>query len=71
MAQLFIEDGFEWTVAPLDGDAYTLSSDAEPALRPRLVSLLKDMELRQARDPGPMASFDISFLWAELGLKRP
>ena len=38
MAQLFIEDGFEWTVASLDGDAYALSSDAEPALRPRLVS---------------------------------
>ena len=38
MAQLFIEDGFEWTVAPLDGGAYALRSDAEPALRPQLVS---------------------------------
>jgi hypothetical protein len=40
-------------------------------LRPRLVSLLKNMELQQARQSGPMASFDTSFLWAELGLKRP
>jgi len=38
MAQLFIEDGVEWLVAPLDGGAYVLSSDAEPPLRPRLVS---------------------------------
>jgi len=40
-------------------------------LRPRLISLLKEMELSQSRAPGPMASFDLSFLWAELGLKRP
>ena len=41
------------------------------ALRPRLISLLKEMELSQSRASGPMASFDLTFLWAELGLKRP
>ena len=43
----------------------------DPALRPRLVSLLKDMELSQSRASGPMATFDLSFLWNELGLRRP
>jgi hypothetical protein len=41
------------------------------ALRPRLISLLKEMELRQSRASEPTASFDLAFLWAELGLKRP
>jgi hypothetical protein len=41
------------------------------ALRPRLISLLKEMELNQSRASEPTASFDLSFLWAELGRKRP
>jgi hypothetical protein len=41
------------------------------ALRPRLISLLKEMELNQSRASEPTASFDLSFLWEELGLKRP
>jgi len=38
MAQLFIEDGDDWWVAPLDAGAYALGCDAESALRPRLAS---------------------------------
>jgi hypothetical protein len=35
MAQFFVENGCEWPVAPLEGDAHTLRGDAEVSLRPR------------------------------------
>jgi hypothetical protein len=35
MAQLFVEAGSGWLVAPLDGDAHALVGDAELSLRPR------------------------------------
>ena len=38
MAQLFVEDGFEWAVAPLEGNTYALCGNAESSLRPQRVS---------------------------------
>ena len=38
MAQLFVEDGLEWAVAPLEGSAYALCGNAETSLRPQRVS---------------------------------
>ena len=53
-------------------DGHTLREAARDLeLRPRLVSLLKEMELTHSRASAPMDSFDLSFLWAELGLRRP
>jgi hypothetical protein len=33
MAQLFVQDGFEWPVAPLEREVYALGGDAEISLR--------------------------------------
>ena len=35
MAQIFVEDGFEWPVASLEGDRNALWGSAEASLRPR------------------------------------
>jgi hypothetical protein len=37
MAQLFVDGGSEWLVAPLEGDAHILSGDADTPLRPRVL----------------------------------
>lgn len=44
---------------------------AQPRMRSRIVSVLKDVELHHARAQDAMGAYDPSWLWAELGLPRP
>lgn len=44
---------------------------ADRSMRTRLISLLKEFEVRQAGSEAAMATYDTSWLWAELGLRRP
>jgi len=63
----------DWVDHPLPAlDGMTpRQAAADPGMKRRLVSLLKDLELHQARTEGHMATYDVSWLWSELGLKRP
>jgi hypothetical protein len=62
-----------WIDTPLPAldDLTPRQAAAEPAMRPRLVRLLKSIELHE-REAGPSGrAIDVSFLWRELGLRRP
>lgn len=43
-----------------------------PSVRPRLISLLKEMEVMAERDRrAGRPAYDVTRMWAELGLERP
>lgn len=63
-----------WPDTPLPGlDGRTPRESAGlPALRPRLVDLLKDMENMEERGARPGSpAYDFGWIWTELGLERP
>ncbi len=62
-----------WVDTPLPAldDLTPHQAAARPAMRPRLVRLIKTIELHES-EAGPSGrGIDISFLWSELGLRRP
>jgi len=56
---------------PALGGKTPTEAAADPAMREKLVALLKDLELHHATAPPPMGTYDPSWLWEELGLHRP
>ncbi len=63
----------DWVDRPVPAldDMTPRQAAADKSMRARLVSLLKEFEVRQAHSNAAMATYDTSWLWAELGLRRP
>lgn len=62
-----------WPDMPLPAldDLTPRQAAQDPAMRPRLVRLLKSVELHEAERDDPDSRLDVRWLWKDLGLKRP
>jgi hypothetical protein len=63
----------DWIDRPLPalGGHTPKEAAADPALKKSLVALLKKIEHHHATAPPPMGTYDPSWLWKKLGLRRP